>query len=121
MQDLRTRVAGWIRIGRNNRGMTQEELAERVSLSVQSISAIENARNLPGLDTMLALTEVLGLDVAEILGKSTRPQPRLTIEAKARNLLERLDDETLGLAIRQLEVLVDHSERLAKKRTKKSS
>lgn len=112
MSDLKTRVAGWIRSSRINRGMTQEELADRIGLSVQSVSAIENAKNLPALDTMVTLAEVLGLDLTEALGK----HPLRPGELKVRSFVQRLDDDTLGLAVRQIETLVEHSERMARKR-----
>ncbi|MCG5240960.1 helix-turn-helix transcriptional regulator [Azospirillum doebereinerae] len=96
--------------------MTQEELADRIGLSVQSVSAIENARNLPGLDTMVVLADVLGLDLVETLGKPNRPQHRMGAELKVQSLIQRLDDDSLGLAVRQLEILVEHSERLTQKR-----
>lgn len=38
-------------------GMTQEELADRFGQSLQSVSAIENAKNIVALASMAALVE----------------------------------------------------------------
>jgi DNA-binding XRE family transcriptional regulator len=96
--------------------MTQEDLADRANLSVQSISALENAKYLPALDTLVDLVEILGLDVTEVVSQSHVPEHRLSQEAKAKSLLRRLDDDLLLVAVRQLEALVEHAERVDKSR-----
>ncbi|MBP2296613.1 DNA-binding XRE family transcriptional regulator [Azospirillum rugosum] len=91
--------------------MTQEDLADRANLSVQSISALENAKYLPALDTLVDLVEILGLDVTDVVSPSQVPEHRLAQEAKAKSLLRRLDADLLLVAVRQLEALVEHAER----------
>ncbi|MDQ2106473.1 helix-turn-helix transcriptional regulator [Azospirillum isscasi] len=114
--DLKAQVAALIRASRTGRGMTQEDLADRANLSVQSISALENAKYLPALDTLVDLVEILGLDVTDVVSPTHVPGHRLTQEAKAKSLLRRLDDDLLLVAVRQIEALVEHAERSGKSR-----
>lgn len=114
--DLKAQVAALIRASRTGRGMTQEDLADRANLSVQSISALETAKYLPALDTLVDLVEILGLDVTDVIAASKLPEHRLIQEAKAKSLLRRLDDDLLLVAVRQIEVLVQHAERAGKSR-----
>lgn len=109
--DLKAQVAALIRASRTGRGMTQEDLADRANLSVQSISALETAKYLPALDTLVDLVEILGLDVTDVITASKLPEHRLVQEAKSKSLLRRLDDDLLLVAVRQIEVLVQHAER----------
>ena len=118
--DLKTQVAALIRASRTGHGMTQEDLADRANLSVQSISALENAKYLPALDTLVTLIEILGLDVSDLLSASKLPENRLAQEARAKSLLRRLDDDLLMVAIRQVETLVEHGERTRKRSTPSS-
>ncbi|AIB12255.1 hypothetical protein ABAZ39_09620 [Azospirillum argentinense] len=115
-EDLKAQVAALIRASRTGRGMTQEDLADRANLSVQSISALENAKYLPALDTLVDLVEILGLDVTDVVSPSHVPERRLVQEAKAKSLFRRLDDDLLLVAIRQIEALVEHAERTRKSR-----
>lgn len=111
MSDLKARVAALVKASRTGKGITQEELAGRVDLSVQSISAIENGKNLPALDTVLDLVEVLGFEISDLSHGKPQPEHRVNLEMKARALIRRLDDGSLLLAIRQLEALVDYADR----------
>ncbi|MFP5513742.1 MAG: helix-turn-helix transcriptional regulator [Alphaproteobacteria bacterium] len=114
--DLKAQVASLIKASRTGHGMTQEDLADRANLSVQSISALENAKYLPALDTLADLVEILGLDVTDVVTTTKLPEYRLAQEAKAKSLLRRLDDDLLLVAVRQLEALVEHTERAGKSR-----
>lgn len=114
--ELKAQMAALIRASRTGHGMTQEDLADRANLSVQSVSALENAKYLPSLDTLVDLVEILGLDVTDVVSPSHVPEHRLAQEAKAKSLLRRLDDDLLLVAVRQLEALVEHAERADKSR-----
>ena len=51
---------------REERGMTQGELAEAVGVSRQSINSIERDRYVPSLQLALTFAKVFGLKVEEI-------------------------------------------------------
>jgi transcriptional regulator with XRE-family HTH domain len=48
-------------------GLTQEALAEKTNLHVNSISFIERGINPPALDTICAIADALGVAASELL------------------------------------------------------
>ena len=56
-------IAQQIRLHRKKLGMTQEELAEKVDLSVQHISRIESGCYIPSLKSFFLLATVLNIDL----------------------------------------------------------
>ena len=52
---------------RKNRGMTQEQLAEKAELSNIYISHIENSRSIPSLETLMKLCSALDTTPDELL------------------------------------------------------
>ena len=52
---------------RKNRGMTQEQLAEKAELSTIYISHIENSRSIPSLETLMKLCSALDITPDEVL------------------------------------------------------
>lgn len=70
-------IAQQIRFHRKKMGLTQEELAEKVELSVQHISRIETGYYIPSLKTFFMLASVLNLDLKAfgyMLEVSTNPR-----------------------------------------------
>ena len=45
-------------------------LAEKAGLSQQSVSYVEREMRVPNLDTLLRLTEVLGIELGEIIQRA---------------------------------------------------
>ena len=54
-----------IRQYRQDKGMTQQELAELTGVTRQTINALENARYNPSLILAYRITKVLGVDAIE--------------------------------------------------------
>ncbi len=81
-----------IRDIRTARGMTQSELAEKVDLSIQFISYIENGSKHPGLETMLRIAAALGTTMDELL-LGNQPKDRLTYQKEVREVFDRCDDK----------------------------
>lgn len=66
-------IAQNIRRIRREKGLTQEELADRMHLTRQTISSWENERTSPDIDCLLAIAKELDVDVNELLyGKQKR-------------------------------------------------
>lgn len=63
----RRRFGDRLRYLRHHAGLTQQALAERAGLDKQAVSLIENARQLPRLDTLWHLACALDLTVAELV------------------------------------------------------
>lgn len=56
-------IAKQIKNYRKKAGLTQEELAEKVNLTTQHISRIENACYIPSLSSFFMMAEVLNMDL----------------------------------------------------------
>ncbi|MBZ6258112.1 helix-turn-helix domain-containing protein [Streptomyces olivaceus] len=52
-------------------GLTQEALADRAGLDKQAVSLIENARQIPRLDTLWHLARALDLTVSDLTAEET--------------------------------------------------
>ena len=77
-------VAGRIRSLRLSRSLTQEALAEKAGLPVETISRAENARMMPTLATLAAVATALGVDLADLVDPSRAlPPPALSPEEEA--------------------------------------
>lgn len=67
---------------RTERGWTRRKLATRCGLTPQYLAILEWGGNVPSLTTVLELTEVLGVDVGEIMRQlaaarnTPMPQPQ---------------------------------------------
>ena len=78
---------------RKQRGLTQEELGEKVGLSGQAVSKWENDASMPDVSLLVELSEILGISLDELLGKE-QPITRVVPEG------ERKDANDLILKIR---------------------
>lgn len=56
-----------LREARTQRGMAQEALAHLAGLDRTYISTLELGRNNPRLDTMLAIADALGIELADLV------------------------------------------------------
>lgn len=54
---------------RLSKGITQEELAEKLNVGQNTISQWETGERIPRVPTVLKLAEVLGCSVGELLGE----------------------------------------------------
>jgi transcriptional regulator with XRE-family HTH domain len=69
VDDLRTALGKRVRTLRENRGMSQERLAEAAELHWTYISGIERGRRNPGLNTLARLAHALGIPVSQLLSR----------------------------------------------------
>lgn len=67
-----SQVARILREEREQRGLSMSTVAERAGLSHQMIGYVERELRSPTLDTLLRITEAIGIDVAEVLAKAQR-------------------------------------------------
>ena len=62
-----SRVAKKINEIRRQKGLTQEDLAERAKLNLRTVQRIENGENSPRGKTLTMLCEALGVDLSEFI------------------------------------------------------
>ncbi len=67
--ELVAAIASQLRTLRQRRGWSQEELAERSGIQVETISRCENQRLTPTLPTLEALAQAFEVTVASLLGE----------------------------------------------------
>jgi transcriptional regulator with XRE-family HTH domain len=58
---------------RNDRGLSQERLAEAANLTADYIGFIERGENVPTLTVLLKLAKALSVDASELLSEFTLP------------------------------------------------
>ncbi len=60
---------------RTQRGMSQDDLAEKMEVSRQSVSKWETAQSTPDLDKIIKLADLFGVSVDQLVREGERPQP----------------------------------------------
>ncbi len=66
-QELLSRLSNRLRAYRHHAELTQEALAERAGIQVETVSRLENGRQLPSLGMLHRLTGVLGCSFGDLL------------------------------------------------------
>ena len=65
---------------RKDKNMTQEELAEKLSVSNRSVSRWETGKNMPDMSLLIPISEILGITVTELLSGEIKEDVTLTAE-----------------------------------------
>jgi len=84
------KIGAFLKELRQERGITQERLAEELSVSNRSVSRWETGRNLPDIDILLELSRYYGVDIGELLDGGRR-------EAETGETVEMLADYSTEL------------------------
>lgn len=61
------KIGGFLKALRNEKGLTQEQLAEKMNVTRRSVSRWETGSNMPDLDVLLALADFYGVALRELL------------------------------------------------------
>lgn len=64
---------------RKRQGLTQDELAEKLFVTRQTVSGWENGRTQPGLDVLGELADVLNCSPLDIIGQIRKPTRSLLV------------------------------------------
>ena len=90
---------------RNKKGLTQEQLSEKMEINPKYLSSIERGNENPTLNTLIKLSESLEVDLGEIFGFIQIEDP---VERKSMitSLLEQADTEQLKLAFKVLSAVL---------------
>jgi len=77
-------------------GYTQAEFSEKIEISASSYTKIENAFQKPSLDTVVRISEELGISIDYIVRGTDNAEPKIVNDTeKLSSLLEFLDSEKL--------------------------
>ena len=107
--DLRGPVGARVRQLRRVRRLTQEQLAERAGLSHKFLGEVERGRGNPTLTTLAALSDALGVQLADLLAIEPE-RPRLS-PRQASQVRE---------ALASLEAFIEVSSAVGRGRSKKT-
>lgn len=72
-------IGNRIREARENKGLTQEKLAEIVNMSQNAISNIEIGRACPNLNTIVAITSALDISIDNLLAPEQSDKKKMYI------------------------------------------
>lgn len=106
--DIKNRAGLRIQTFRRRRELSQQQLAEKVERSVDTISHLERGVSLPGLETLIRLSGELDVPILELIdleGDNGVSPKRARLLATVTDIARSLNDQDLALAVRQMEAL----------------
>lgn len=103
--DAKTRVALRVKTVRKQKELTQEQLAELIDRSVDTISLLERGQVLPSFETLERLSECLNLALSELVDAEGNDPERIELETVLMSVARGLDTPTLKLAVEQIQAL----------------
>lgn len=77
-----------LKILRTQKGLSQEELAEKLSVVRQTVSKWEKGLSVPDSEMLIKLAEVFEVSVGELLGETIQPEPE---KSELQQLSEKLE------------------------------
>jgi transcriptional regulator with XRE-family HTH domain len=98
-----------LRLARQRAGMTQEDLAARISRTPESISNIERGLQEPGIKTVQSMAVTLGTPLSELLVSPEEEKltpKRMEMEFQLRDLARGLSDRDLAIAVGHVQLLL---------------
>jgi len=97
-----------IRAHRLERRLTQEQLAEAIDRSVETISNLERGVSLPNEATLVRLAQVLNIGLDDLFKERKTGSSKQPIEFfRATEVLRALDEKKLKLAYRILKAIAE--------------
>ncbi len=85
--------------------LTQDKLAEKVSISPKYLSNIERGLENPTLDTFIRLSKSLNVDLSEIF-LSDVPMDNKELSKKVKSLINETNEDQLNLVMRLLQAVL---------------
>ncbi len=102
-----------MRTARTGRKLTQEQLAEQIDMTTETVSNIERGRTLPEMATLDRLSRILEIPLREFFGDEQEfkdaSHHRVKMEMKIREIARHLSDADLDVAVQQIEALSKRS------------
>lgn len=83
------KIGKFISALRKEKGMTQEQLAEKMGVTDKSISRWENGKTLPDISILVALAEELNVEISELLnGRKMTQEELIQLKGTIESLIE---------------------------------
>lgn len=90
---------------RDQRGMTQEQLAEAIEKSTEAVSMFERGKTSPSVETLALMANALDVPIANIFVDAPPGDHRADLITQAETILDDLSDSQLETAVKMLAVL----------------
>ena len=103
--DSKQMIGARIKEIRTKKGITQEQLSERMEINPKYLSSIERGKENPTLNTLVRLSESLGVDLGEIFSFIEIEDPTER-RALITSLLDEADSEQLKMIFKILSAIV---------------
>lgn len=95
---------------RTGLGLSQEELAEKLEVSRQSVSKWETGQSVPDLDKLIKLADLFQISVDELVREGERPQPAAPLEPQVVYVKEKRSltgTQTAGVCLELIGLALD--------------
>lgn len=109
--DEKKKFAKNLRRIRKSKGLSQEQLAEKIDRSPETISHLERGVNQPTLQTIISIREALKVPLDELFGISLDER---VSDPKRALLLQKLNNVLNGMDNEKIRVLLDNAKALEK-------
>lgn len=103
--DLKQMIGSRIKDIRTKRGLTQEQLAEKIEINPKYLSSIERGLENPTLNILINAAETLDVGFDDVVSQIEIEDPAKR-KALILSLLDQADNEQLKLAYRILSVII---------------
>lgn len=90
---------------RNSKGFTQERLADKMEISSKYLSSIERGKENPTLDTLIKLSESLGVNIEDIF-RFIQIEDSVKRKSLVTSLVNKADANQLKLAYKILSIII---------------
>ena len=97
-----------LKVLRQTTGFTQDQLAEQVGKSSETISKLERGLIYPGVDMLILLAENLSSSLDDLVGVTHSKGlsgNQITLLSEAHVALKQMDEQLLDVALKQLQAL----------------
>jgi transcriptional regulator with XRE-family HTH domain len=97
-----------LKVLRQTTGFTQDQLAEQVGKSSETISKLERGLIYPGVDMLILLAENLNSSLDDLVGVTQSKGlsgKQITLLSEAHVALKQMDEQLLDVALKQLQAL----------------
>lgn len=68
------KIGAFLKVLRKQKGLTQEQIAEKFNVSSRTVSRWENGNNMPDLDVLIEISDFYEVDLRELLDGERRSE-----------------------------------------------
>jgi len=106
MKDSRVLFGRRIKELRKLRGLSQDQLSERVGIESKHLSRIEVGRNFPSMDTLVRIAEALGVELKDCFEFSHEVATLKELREIIVGLLKEASEEKLRVIVKVLRAII---------------